>query len=1300
MVLNIQGNQTKPETTIGRFGLEEKDPTVGIDLPEGLLNDYFKTVQSSSDGSYPELPKETSTTEPITEPSTTSQTEKLFGKRPKLRPPKPTIRPKRRPGSVSPIDKIAELNYLLEGKLDPKSKKSQILSGLSSLTENGRKAVQGFFDNAAGGESGLDPAKDYWCAAFVAHVLSELGADPLNPKAKPGSTERYDRLRADKYRNYGSEVKSLADAKEGDIIVFDMRGNDGIGDHVAFYAGDRITPQGGIDPLTGEKYINVVGGNQGAYNEVNIRENLPEYTMNNVVAIRRITYNDIDFDFTKEMAKQDPVFNKFIPKYASMSLLYDPDDDDTYPSFDEGGLAQDDQMGILGFSAQGVQQEVDKYVDKDAEPAKDITFKDAAKFVAELTPIIGDAMAAKEVYDELQKDDPNYFLAGALGGAAIIGLIPGIGDAAASAIRAGARKALDVGKRIEVDPDAVGMMGGNIKLTLEAPSKSKPSYTDAELLEADDIIDEWGKGNLTNVELRNQMRDKGFAIETKRISPKMTGDDLEVVGPDGNIIPWKDMPRGTSSARPANYAEDLAEAERLIDNPDALKAWIEKEGGKGKRQENPADSEAAAQALIEGSITSKEARKRIGDAIPPPKEYTADEVRNMMPTVTDVTGAMGKKARDYGILGVKGFDLELKKGQLIGTRLDIPAYNKYDKWVVSIHDGGTKEKINLKGSVLGYGQAIRLKNVRFGSDATIALDIARGIRTDQKTLQDAIDKKTGGPAKQNKATIARAVGEYVPQDPYELQEMAASIIESGSKEWTQVGMNPYRGSQFYDKKTGKIIFDADEMIQVGPLVLAKNAKVATISDLKEMAVRTKDGKLRMFSEGGTAMKDQMQMAFKDDGMTKDPVSGNDIPPGSLAKEVRDDIPAMLSEGEYVVPADVLRYYGVNFFENLRNQAKSGLQNMEATGRIGGEPLSPDQVQQNMSGQRMAGAPPVQPVAANNGPMMLGQQSQTGANTATTGQPVQNTFTPMNFSTVGFSQYQQPTQKPTSVTTTKTYVNANNTSDTRIVTYVDGVVTPPADVKYTQPPYYLQGSAGLAEAIKGAPQGGGGGGGGGGAPDPKPKDPNAWAKNITNPEEWAEENLQGKANNLINTIKLGTSVARVNAMAELAKAQGNMDLYNSLSNKAKEFVADNPLLNSLPNAWIDGDKIAADLQKDKDLVNSIFSIKDKKVVSSDPRDPANLSPNQLTPKVSTTAEKDDKGKTNITSDKKSSKAAGTALENLKKNKDSYIKSSTDPVQTAKNVSDLEKSLSASSQNPSGTMSLNKGGLMQRKKKKGK
>ena len=48
---------------------------------------------------------------------------------------------------------------------------------------------------------------------------------------------------------------------------------------------------------------------------------------------------------------------------------------------------------------------------------------------------------------------------------------------------------------------------------------------------------------------------------------------------------------------------------------------------------------------------------------------------------------------------------------------------------------------------------------------------------------------------------------------------------------------------------------------------------------------------QLYAEGG-----MMQ-----DGGTVDPVSGNEVPVGSLQEEVRDDIPAKLSEGEFVVP---------------------------------------------------------------------------------------------------------------------------------------------------------------------------------------------------------------------------------------------------------------------------------------------------------------------------------------------------------------------------------------------------------------
>ena len=94
------------------------------------------------------------------------------------------------------------------------------------------------------------------------------------------------------------------------------------------------------------------------------------------------------------------------------------------------------------------------------------------------------------------------------------------------------------------------------------------------------------------------------------------------------------------------------------------------------------------------------------------------------------------------------------------------------------------------------------------------------------------------------------------------------------------------------------------------------------------------------------MDDQTQMAFALGGEaeTVDPVSGNDVPPGSLPEEVRDDIDAKLSEGEYVVPADVVRFFGVKYFEDLRTEAKMGLQQMDADGRIGGEPVQEEQPQ--------------------------------------------------------------------------------------------------------------------------------------------------------------------------------------------------------------------------------------------------------------------------------------------------------------------------------------------------------------------
>ena len=82
--------------------------------------------------------------------------------------------------------------------------------------------------------------------------------------------------------------------------------------------------------------------------------------------------------------------------------------------------------------------------------------------------------------------------------------------------------------------------------------------------------------------------------------------------------------------------------------------------------------------------------------------------------------------------------------------------------------------------------------------------------------------------------------------------------------------------------------------------------------------------MELFSEGG----------LRDEGGKVEPESGNEVPSGSLQKEVADDIPIMISEGEFVFPADVVRYIGLNTLMKMRQDAKQGLKMMEKMGQMG------------------------------------------------------------------------------------------------------------------------------------------------------------------------------------------------------------------------------------------------------------------------------------------------------------------------------------------------------------------------------
>ena len=89
---------------------------------------------------------------------------------------------------------------------------------------------------------------------------------------------------------------------------------------------------------------------------------------------------------------------------------------------------------------------------------------------------------------------------------------------------------------------------------------------------------------------------------------------------------------------------------------------------------------------------------------------------------------------------------------------------------------------------------------------------------------------------------------------------------------------------------------------------------------------------KMYARGGVDMEKQMELfnnktELREEGREKDNEYGNDVPVGWDKEGVRDDQEANISVGEMVIPADVVRYHGVEKFMALRDEAKIGFKKM-------------------------------------------------------------------------------------------------------------------------------------------------------------------------------------------------------------------------------------------------------------------------------------------------------------------------------------------------------------------------------------
>jgi hypothetical protein len=245
-------------------------------------------------------------------------------------------------------------------------------------------------------------------------------------------------------------------------------------------------------------------------------------------------------------------------------------------------------------------------------------------------------------------------------------------------------------------------------------------------------------------------------------------------------------------------------------------AW--REANKGDfRQEQTPELSLAAEKLGRGEITIADYAKEV-------KRLRPIEPLTSVPKISsfeEIASALDKNKVDKGIIGL---DKEIVDGTPVGSRLDIPAYNNYDTWVVSVHEG-----TGVSGKSLGYGKVAVLDNVSFNSNPNAAYGVATGSK--------------------DKAPFARMNGEWRNVDPEVARKQAEEYLTN--PDWVQVGMNPYRHSFFYDKATGQPLASADEVIQIGPLVLARNSKTRPLESPEHAIKNPKEGQPKYFKKGGS-----------------------------------------------------------------------------------------------------------------------------------------------------------------------------------------------------------------------------------------------------------------------------------------------------------------------------------------------------------------------------------------------------------------------------------------------------------------
>jgi hypothetical protein len=150
-----------------------------------------------------------------------------------------------------------------------------------------------------------------------------------------------------------------------------------------------------------------------------------------------------------------------------------------------------------------------------------------------------------------------------------------------------------------------------------------------------------------------------------------------------------------------------------------------------------------------------------------------------------------------------------------------------------------------------------------------------------------------------------------------------------------------------------------------------------------------------------AQAEMITIGLQDEGGMVDEASGNEVPNGALKEEVRDDQAAMLSPGEFVIPAYAVRYVGVERLVKLLREAKQGMEQLDDIG-LTGEPNADD------AGLETAMLPSDMQEGEGSAAFAVGGlQQPTGVYGANLNRPTQQQFGQQQF---GQQQFAAPTQQ--------------------------------------------------------------------------------------------------------------------------------------------------------------------------------------------------------------------------------------------------------------------------------------------------